>query len=78
MVDPVELLVLDMLEWIRRRPRAYSEVLEVWRTSCPRLPVWEEANSRGFVDRRHEPGHEARVVVSSAGGQFLDAHRPRA
>ena len=75
MSDPVEPLVLDLLEWIGRKPRPYSEVIEVWRTSCPRLPVWEEANSRGFVDRRHQAGSEAWVFLSPAGREYLEAHR---
>jgi hypothetical protein len=75
MSDPVEPLVLDLLEWIGRAPRPYSEVIEVWRTSCPRLPVWEEANSRGFVERHHTAGTEARVQVSPAGQAFLQARR---
>ena len=75
MSDTVEPLVLDLLEWIGREPRPYSEVLEVWRTSCPRLPVWEEANARGFLDRRHEPGREALVAVSDSGRAYLKAHR---
>ena len=76
MADAVEPLVLDLLEWIGREPRSYSEVIEVWRTSCPRLPVWEEANARGLVDRRHQVGSEARVFVSAAGWAYLRAHRP--
>ena len=40
MSDPVEALVVDLLEWIGPRTRAYPEVMEAWRTSCPRLPVW--------------------------------------
>lgn len=75
MTDPVQPLVLDLLEWIGREPRTYAEVIEVWRTSCPKLPVWEEANARGFVERRHRVGSEARVQVSSAGAAFLRAHR---
>ena len=75
MSDPVEPLVLDLLEWIGRKPRPYSEVIEAWRTSCPRLPIWEEANTRGFVERCHEPGTEAQVQVSPAGWAFLEAHR---
>lgn len=75
MSDPVEPLVLDLLEWLAREPRPYSEVIEVWRTSCPRLPVWEEANTRGFVERRHIAGTEARVQVSQSGLAFLQAHR---
>jgi hypothetical protein len=76
MSDPVvEPLVLDLLEWIDRQPRPYSEVMAVWRTSCPRLPVWEEANARGYVERRHEPGSEAVVHLSSTGLRHLHAHR---
>lgn len=75
MTDPVEPLVLDLLEWLGSGPRPYSEVIEVWRTSCPRLPVWEEANKLGLVDHRHEPGREATVSVSSAGYAFLRARR---
>ena len=75
MSDPVEPLVLDLLEWLGRKPRRYSEVMEVWRTSCPRLPVWEEANSRGFVERHHEAGSEAWVEVSPAGLAYVETRR---
>ncbi len=75
MSDPVEPLVLDLLEWIDRQPRPYSEVMAVWRTSCPRLPVWEEANARGYVERRHQPGSEAVVQLSASGLRRLQAHR---
>ena len=44
MSETVDALVLDLLEWIGPTPRPYDEVLDAWRTSCPRLPVWEEAN----------------------------------
>ena len=56
MSDPVDALVTDLLEWIGPRTRPYTEVIDVWRTSCPRLPVWEEANARGYVVREHLPG----------------------
>jgi len=75
--DPVEPLILDLLEWIGRRPRPYAEVLEAWRTSCPRLPVWEEANERGFIEHLHEPGHAALVVVSALGMAHLEEHSAR-
>ena len=75
MADPVEPLVLDLLEWIGPEPRPYAEVIEAWRTSCPRLPVWEEANARGFVERRHQAGSEACVQVSPTGRAFLRSRR---
>ena len=43
---------LDFLAWLDREPRAYSEVMEFWRTSCPKLPVWDDAVDRGLVVRR--------------------------
>jgi hypothetical protein len=76
MPDPVDALILDLLEWVGSRPRTYSEVIEAWRTSCPRLPVWEDANERGFVEQRHE-GELGRIVaVTPRGREFLGRHRP--
>jgi D-3-phosphoglycerate dehydrogenase len=51
MSDVVEPLILDLLEWVADGEREYAEVMDAWRTSCPRLPVWEEANARGLVTR---------------------------
>ena len=75
MTDPVEPLVLDLLEWIGPRAKPYSEVIEVWRTSCPRLPVWEEANARGFVARLHKSGTPAEVVLTRTGLAYLQTTR---
>jgi hypothetical protein len=44
MSDSVDALILDLLERVASGNRSYAEVMEAWRTSCPRLPVWEEAN----------------------------------
>lgn len=77
MADPVEALVLDLLEWIGPVPRPYGEVLEAWRTSCPRLPVWEEANAMGLLAREHRAGVGAFVSVSAAGRSYLAQRRPR-
>ena len=44
MSDTVETLILDLLEWIGPNARPYADVLEAWRKSCPRLPVWEDAS----------------------------------
>jgi len=75
MNDPVEALVTDLLEWIGPRSRPYPEVLEAWRTSCPRLPVWEEANARGFIDHQHPSGGPAMVSLSAAGRAHLAQRR---
>jgi hypothetical protein len=75
MSDPVEPLILDLLEWIGPWPRPYAEVIETWRTSCPRLPVWEEANTRGFLTREYQEGIGPAISVSATGRDFLAAHR---
>jgi hypothetical protein len=73
--DTVDALVLDLLEWIGPGARPYDEVMEAWRTSCPRLPVWETANERGFVERRSEPGYGLVIAVSAGGAEHLRAQR---
>ena len=52
MTETTDALVLDLVEWVAREPRLYSEVIETWRTSCPRLTIWEDAVDRGYVARR--------------------------
>ena len=76
MSDTVDNLILDLLEWLGSRPRPYAEVLDAWRTSCPRLPVWEEANARGYVERQHAPGVGSSIAVSEIGTEYLRASRP--
>lgn len=75
MADPVDALILDLLEWIGPTPRPYDEVLEAWRTSCPRLPVWEDATDRGLIARRRVRGSNAQVLVTAAGAEHLRRHR---
>ena len=70
-------LVLDLLEWMGGEPRPYAEVIEAWRTSCPRLPVWEEANDRGFIERRGSTANGPLVSVSAGGAHHLRTHRRR-
>ena len=74
--DTVEPLVLDLLEGIGRGERPYTETMDAWRTSCPRLPVWEDATDLGFIERRRAPGGPPIVAVTAAGIEHLRAHRP--
>jgi hypothetical protein len=71
----VETLILDLLEWIIREERTYAEVMDAWRTSCPRFPIWEEASDRGLVtttvcDKRRV------VKVTPVGITLLKMNRP--
>ena len=77
MTDTVEDLILDLLEWVGRRERTYQETMDAWRTSCPRLPVWEDATERGFVRRHHEGGLGEVISLTVPGREHLAKHRPR-
>ena len=59
-------LIRDFLQWLERQPRTHAEVMESWRTSCPRLPVWEEATDNGYVARKGR-----RVEITDRGRAFL-------
>jgi len=75
--SPADSLILDLLEWIGPGPRPYAETLEAWRTSCPRLPVWEDANDQGLITRHRAPEGGRLVSVSAAGTELLRRHRRR-
>ena len=77
MPDTVETLILDLLEWIGPDARPHAEVLDAWRTSCPRLPVWEDATDRGLVECTQREGRGAVVSVTPAGRTLLAKHRPQ-
>jgi hypothetical protein len=69
-LDP---LVLDMLQWLAREPRPYHEVIDAWRTSCPRLTVWEDAVDAGYVARERN-GAGPVVRLTARGEAFLAAN----
>ena len=72
MTDTLAPLILDFLEWIAAKPRPYSEAMDAWRTSCPKLTVWEDADDRGFVAQRIVVGREPQVELTSRGREFLE------
>jgi len=69
-MDTLTPLICDLLEWLAREPRTHAEVMDGWRTSCPRLPVWEEATDKGYVARRGRF-----VEVTPQGRSFLVERR---
>ena len=67
-------LTRQLLEWVAERPRTYAETLEAWKTSCPRLTIWEDAVTAGLV--RVERGA---VLVTGAGAalaQNVESRKP--
>lgn len=68
-------LLVQLLAWVAARPRRYGETMEAWRTSCPRLPVWEDAAEAGLIEiiAGAEPGMRAcEVRLTAAGLARLD------
>ncbi|HMK67790.1 MAG TPA: hypothetical protein VEC75_02665 [Stellaceae bacterium] len=49
MSDPAQLLTLQFLSWLATRPRSYGEVKDAWRSTCPRLTIWEDAVESGLI-----------------------------
>jgi hypothetical protein len=74
MAETADALVLDLVEWIAREPRPYSEVIATWRTSCPRLTIWEDAVDRGYVERETIAGFGLLVTVTEDGEKLLREH----
>ena len=74
MTDAVEALILDLLEWVASGERSYTEVIDAWRTSCPRLPVWEDANDRGLLREEQVKGRSI-VRITSSGLALLERRK---
>ena len=75
MSQVVDNLILDLLEWLARRERTYDETMDAWRTSCPKLTVWEDTTDRGLVDIRRD-GSRSIVYVTAEGLALLQQFRP--
>ena len=73
-MSTVDALIVDLLEYVAVKEREYAEVIEAWHTSCPKLPVWEEATERGLITRARVNGH-AVVRITAAGFAFLEQQR---
>ena len=69
-------LVLDFVEWVAASPRAYSDVMDAWKTSCPRLTIWEDAIDQGLVQRCRVDG-ELSIEATAAGRDLLVKNRQR-
>jgi hypothetical protein len=70
MSKPVSLLTLQFLGWLADKPRTYADVMDAWRSNCPRDPVWEDALASGLV--RFEDASRGRVILTALGRATLD------
>ena len=75
MNNKLEPLILDLVEWVAKAPRTYAETIEAWRTSCPRLTVWEDTIDLGYLTIAVRPDTgEIGVAVAAPGMLFLTRH----
>jgi hypothetical protein len=49
MSQSASLIMIQFLAWVADRPRTYAQTMEAWRSTCPRLSVWEDAIIDGLV-----------------------------
>jgi hypothetical protein len=70
MPESVSLIMIQFLEWVASRPRTYADAMDAWRTSCPRLSVWEDALIDGLIQVNGD------VTLTPRGREILDGHPP--
>ena len=78
MTDPARALTLQFLAWVEAAPRTYAQAMEAWRSTCPRLSIWEDAILDGLVAFSGGATRDAsRVTLTARGRALLDAHAAR-
>lgn len=82
MSDSAHALTLQFLAWVAQEPRTYAQAMEAWRSTCPRLSIWEDAILDGLVALQGGATRDrSRVAITPKGRALLDvseAAAPRA
>jgi hypothetical protein len=73
---PAGHLTIQFLIWLSEAPRTYGEAMEAWRTSCPRLSIWEDAIRDDLIriENDREPMREAIVKLTGRGSALLQRY----
>ena len=71
----MDALMREFLDWLSSRPRTYDDVMEAWRTSCPRLTVWEDCVNAGYVQIVRHDSARSDVTLTSKGKAALKQDR---
>jgi hypothetical protein len=66
MADSPSLIMIQFLSWVADRPRTYAETMDAWRTSCPRLSVWEDAVIADLVRLEGDGGRAVKLTKRGA------------
>ncbi len=69
-LPPVSLLTVQFLAWIAAAPRTHADVMDAWRSTCPRQSVWEDSLIDGLVAFA---GETKSVMLTARGKAVLDA-----
>lgn len=75
MSETIDALISDLVTWVAAEPRPYTEVMDAWRTSCPRLTVWEDAVDRGFVVTETTAARAVMVRATPRGRDWVAARK---
>jgi hypothetical protein len=70
-ISGMDALTLQLITWVSDRPRTYGEVMEAWTTTCPRMPIWEDAVRDGLVRVEGEGHMRERAVALTPRGRAL-------
>jgi len=77
MSDAASALTLQFLAWVAEAPRTYAQAMEAWRSTCPRLSIWEDAILDGLVGfAGGETRNQSRVVLTAKGRARLRGGAP--
>ena len=65
------LIMIQFLQWVADRPCSREDVMDAWRSSCPRFPVWEDARADGLIRQCGGERGEHRVELTERGRAAL-------
>ena len=75
MTEKPSLIMIQFLSWVADRPRNYAQAMEAWRSSCPRLSVWEDAIIEGLI--RIDSNANRSVCLTPRGSAVLAQAQPQ-
>jgi hypothetical protein len=77
--DPAKFLTAQFLTWVSEQPRTYGDAMDAWRTSCPRLSIWDDAVRDGLVrmEKGSGPMRDSLVLLTDRGRIVLRQRRKK-
>ena len=76
-MESADRLMLDFLAWVGHRRRTYADTMESWRSSCPRLTIWEDAIAAGYIQLASGNTFDgAEVTLTERGRALVTGYGP--